>query len=61
MNKRFCLDCKEEVETYMELLKGFSLCCKNCGSNRLMKLDKMNEKEFGKFAKEFKKKTGEVE
>ncbi len=45
----------------MELLKGFSLCCKNCGSNRLMKLDKMNEKEFGKFAKEFKKKTGEVE
>jgi len=60
MSKWYCLDCRKEVDTYMELFKGFSLCCKECGSNRLMKLDEMNQEEFDKFVKEFKEKTGEL-
>ncbi|MBD3155972.1 MAG: hypothetical protein GF368_04955 [Candidatus Aenigmarchaeota archaeon] len=57
----YCLDCRKVVDTYMDIFKGFSLCCKVCGSTRLMKLNKMNDKEFDKFVKEFKRRTGEVE
>jgi len=45
----------------MDIFKGFSLCCKECGTTRLMKMDEMEPKEFEKFAEEFKKRTGEVE
>ena len=45
----------------MELFKGFAPTCKECESSRLMKLDEMNEEEFNKFAKEFKKKTDEMD
>ena len=61
MSKWFCLDCKKEVDVYPELLKGFSPTCKNCGGNRLMKLDEIRENEFKKLVKEFKKRTGEVD
>lgn len=45
----------------MDIFKAFSLCCKECGSTRLMKLNKMSDKEFDKFVEEFKRRTGEVE
>jgi DNA-directed RNA polymerase subunit RPC12/RpoP len=61
MGKWFCLNCKEEVKTYMDIFKGFALCCKQCGSTRLMKLEDMKEEEFKKLVKDFKKRTGEVE
>ena len=57
----YCLNCKEEVDTYMDLFKAFALCCKNCGSTRLMKFQDMDQKDFEKFVKEFKKRTGEVD
>ena len=61
MSKFYCLDCRKLTKTYMDIFKGFSLCCKKCGSLRLMKLDEMNKEEFNKFVKEFKKRTGKVE
>ena len=61
MSKWFCINCKKAVDTYMDIFKGFSLCCKECGTTRLMKMDEMEPKEFEKFAEEFKKRTGEVE
>ena len=61
MSKWYCLDCRKDVKTYMDIFKGFSLCCKTCGSSRLMKLDEMNQEEFKKFVEEFKRRTGEVE
>jgi len=45
----------------MDIFKGFSLTCKECRGTRLMKLNKMNDKEFDKFVKEFKNRTGDVE
>ena len=61
MSGWYCLNCKKEVDTYMDIFKGFALCCSECKANRLMKLEDMDKKDFDRFVKEFKEKTGEVE
>lgn len=53
----FCLNCKKFINTYVEILKGFSVCCRECGSTRLMKMENIKDKEFEKLVKEFKDQT----
>lgn len=59
--KWFCLVCKKFVDTYIDYLKGFHVCCKECGSSNLMELDDVKTKEFKKMVEKFKKKTGNIE
>lgn len=60
MSKWFCLECRKDVDTYMDIFKGFSLCCKICGSHRLMKMEPSDKEKFEKFVSDFKRKTGKI-
>lgn len=61
MAQWFCLNCKRFVDAYIDIFKGFSLSCKDCGSTRLMKMEKTDDERFKNLVKEFKDKTGVVE
>jgi DNA-directed RNA polymerase subunit RPC12/RpoP len=61
MKKWYCLNCKKFVNTYIDIFKGFTLSCNECGSSRLMKLEDIEGEKFKKLVKNFKKKTGDVE
>jgi len=53
----FCLNCKKPVDVHvLGYGTGFKMC-KECFSWRVIELEKMDKKEFEKFAKKFKEKT----
>ncbi|OGI15780.1 hypothetical protein A3K63_00190 [Candidatus Micrarchaeota archaeon RBG_16_49_10] len=51
----FCLNCKREVKTFMNIFLGFKLCCKDCRRDRLILLEDMEKGEFEELVKKFKK------
>ena len=53
----FCLNCKKKVDTYMNIFMGFKLCCKNCGHDRLLKFEEIDNQEFEKLSDEFRNQT----
>jgi DNA-directed RNA polymerase subunit RPC12/RpoP len=52
--KYFCLNCKKEVDTYMNIFMGFKLCCKECRMDRIIQMEELNEKEFKSLSENFK-------
>ena len=61
MNKKqwFCLNCKKLVDVHILVYGTNFKVCKECWSNRVIELEKMDKKEFEKFVKKFKKETDE--
>jgi hypothetical protein len=53
----FCLNCKKNVKTYMNIFMGFKRCCKKCKMDRIMELETMSKKDFDELSKKFKKHT----
>ena len=41
----------------MNIFMGFKRCCKECGRDRIMELERMSEEEFKKFSEKFKRQT----
>lgn len=59
MTEWYCLDCKKMTDVFPGI-GILSPRCRSCKGPRVMKLEKMNKKEFNKFVKEFKNRTGEL-
>ena len=50
----YCLDCKKFVKVHiLPWGTGFKVCAE-CWGNRIIELEKLNEKEFKKLVKKFK-------
>mgnify|MGYP000073557741 CR=1 FL=1 len=50
----FCLNCRKFVDVHsLPYGTGFAVC-KECWSNRVIELDKLDKKEFEKLVKKFK-------
>lgn len=53
----FCFNCKKMVGVRVLAYGSSFNVCKECWGNRVIELEKMDKKDFEKFAKEFKERT----
>lgn len=59
-HKFYCLNCKKDVDTFIDIFKGMSISCKKCGTSRVIKLEKIDNEKFEEMVRKFKEKTGEI-
>jgi hypothetical protein len=59
MSKWYCLDCRKTVDIQSSL-GIFPISCKICKGIRVMKLEKVEQKEFDKFVEDFKSNTDKL-
>jgi DNA-directed RNA polymerase subunit RPC12/RpoP len=56
----YCLNCKKQVDVHLLGYGTNFLVCKQCWGNRVIKLEKLNRKEFKELMKKFRQKMKET-